>query len=45
MKKAYEQPEIQIRKYLIPSSNILTVSGDPVTNPDLGDGDDYDFFG
>lgn len=38
MKKAYTDPEIQIRKYSLPPSDlIMTISG----NTDLGDGDHY----
>lgn len=43
MKLAYEEPEMQVRKYSLPPSDlIMTVSGDI----DLGDGDHSgDIFG
>ncbi len=47
MKLFYEDPELQIRKYSLPPSDLITTS-DPGDNPsvDLGDGDDYgDLFG
>lgn len=55
MKLFYEDPELQIRKYSLPPSDLITTSvpgdnttSDPGDNPsvDLGDGDDYgDLFG
>lgn len=50
MKKIYEEPEIQIRNYVLPASNIVMTSDN---NPDLTDGDNYggkgdgsgDYFG
>lgn len=42
MKLFYEDPELQIRKYSLPPSDLITTS-DPADNTsvDLGDGDDY----
>lgn len=44
MKLAYEEPEMQVRKYSLPPSDlIMTISGGEV---DLGDGDHSgDIFG
>ena len=48
MKKFYEEPEIQIRNYALPTRDVVMTSDPNVENPDkgqdLGDGDDYDFF-
>ena len=48
MKKFYEEPEIQIRNYVLPTRDVVMTSDQNVENPDkgpdLGDGDDYDFF-
>lgn len=48
MKKLYEEPEIQIRNYALPTRDVVMTSDPnvekPGTGPDLGDGDDYDFF-
>ena len=48
MKKFYEEPEIQIRNYVLPTRDVVMPSDPNVENPDtgkeLGDGDDYDFF-
>ena len=48
MKKFYEEPEIQIRNYVLPTRDVVMTSDPHVENPDkgpdLGDGDDYDFF-
>ena len=49
MKKFYEEPEIQIRNYVLPTRDVVMTSDPnvvekPGTGPDLGDGDDYDFF-
>jgi hypothetical protein len=49
MKKLYEEPEIQIRNYALPTSDVVMTSDPnvpetPDKGPDLGDGDDYDFF-
>ena len=48
MKKLYEEPEIQIRNYALPTRDVVMTSDPNVENPDkgsdLGDGDDYDFF-
>ncbi len=49
MKKIYEEPEIQIRNYVLPASDVVMTSD----NPDLTDGDNYggkgdgsgDYFG
>lgn len=38
MKLAYTEPEMQIRKYSLPPSNLITTSG---SEPDLGDGEDF----
>lgn len=46
MKLTYEEPQMQIRKYSLPPSDLITTSG-----VDLGDGDhygsltDYNYFG
>lgn len=39
MKKIYEEPEIQIRNYVLPASNIVMTSDN--TQPDLSNGDNY----
>lgn len=48
MKKLYEEPEIQIRNYALPTRDVVMTSDPnvekPDKGPDLGDGDDYDFF-
>ncbi len=44
MKKLYEEPEIQIRNYKLPLRDVVMTS-DPSNGNDLGDGDDYDYFG
>ncbi len=48
MKKFYSDPEMEIRNYLLPPTNIVMTSyvgeGDGDTGPDLGDGDDFDYF-
>ena len=36
MKLAYTEPEMQIRKYSLPPSDLITTSG-----TDLGDGEDF----
>lgn len=49
MKKIYEEPEIQIRNYVLPVSDVVMTSD----NSDLTDGDNYggkgdgsgDYFG
>lgn len=41
MKKLYEEPEIEVRNYTLPPTGILTES---VTDPDLNDGDDYEYL-
>ncbi len=41
MKLAYTEPEMQIRKYSLPPSDLITTSG-----TDLGDNEDFgDLFG
>lgn len=48
MKRLYEEPEIQIRNYALHTKDIITTSDDvidPNPDPDLNDGDDYDYFG
>lgn len=49
MKKLYEEPEIQIRNYVLPARDVVMTSDPNVPSggdkgPDLSDGDDYDFF-
>ena len=42
MKKFYEEPEYEIRNYLLNQRDIIMTSDD---DPDLGDGPDYNYFG
>ncbi len=49
MKKMYEEPEIQIRNYALPTREVVMTSDPNVPTgtdkgPDLNDGDDYDYF-
>lgn len=49
MKKYYEEPEVTVRNYILNPTGIVMTS-DPNTddnddNPNLNDGDDYDYFG
>ena len=48
MKKFYEEPEIQIRNYVLPTRDVVMTSDPNVENPDKGrdrgDGDDDEFF-
>lgn len=48
MKKLYEEPEIEIRSYTLPPKDVVMTSditgGDGGNKPDLGDGDDFDYF-
>ncbi len=47
MKKLYEEPEIQIRNYTLPLSDVVMTSdpnaGEGSNGPDLGDGEDYTY--
>ncbi|MCH5321011.1 MAG: hypothetical protein J1E36_04570 [Eubacterium sp.] len=51
MKKAYEEPIIEIRNYALPLSDVVMTSfinGDGSGGSeggDLGDGNDFDYFG
>lgn len=45
MKLAYTEPEMQIRKYSLPPSDLITTSG-PGSETDLGDNEDFgELFG
>lgn len=48
MKKFYSDPEMEIRNYLLPPTNIVMTSyvgeGDDDKGPSLSDGDDFDYF-
>ncbi len=41
MKKVYEEPELEIRNYVLPPRDIIMTSDDP----DLDDGPDFNYFG
>lgn len=46
MKKAYEEPEIQVRNYSLPPRDVVMTSDPSIDNKNnLGDGDDYNYFG
>ncbi len=48
MKKLYEEPIVEIRNYALPPRDVVMTSDiggdDQGTNPDLNDGDDFDYF-
>lgn len=49
MKKLYNEPEIQIRNYTLPTRDVVMTSdpntgGNTSNKGDLNDGDDYDYF-
>lgn len=48
MKKLYEEPEIQIRTYALPTRDVVMTSDPNIdggnNKGDLEDGDRYDFF-
>ena len=44
MSKAYSEPIVEIRKYLI-SEDVCTNPSKPDTSGDLHDEDEYDYFG
>ncbi len=51
MKKAYEDPIIEIRNYALPLRDVVMTSdinsggSGGTEGGDLGDGDDFDYFG
>ncbi len=50
MRKTYEEPEIQIRSYALPSRDVVMTSDINAGSGtggkgDLEDGNDYDYFG
>lgn len=49
MKRLYEEPSVEIRSYALPLKDVVMTSdissgGADGKKPDLGDGDDFDYF-